>query len=103
MPPQLISDHQEEIFLGPSQLQKLDQFQPVLASGRFMKNLRFSTFCITFTHFLFEFLKDFIFLECLDPQDYFGTNSSRIHPVLNEKNIASRKWSYQFNFYCIVI
>ena len=27
----------------------------------------------------------FIFSESLDPQDHFGTNSSRIHPVLTKK------------------
>ena len=50
---------QEEIFPGPSQLQKLNQFKPVLASVKFIKNIKFSTFHINFTHLQFEFLKDF--------------------------------------------
>ena len=42
---------QEDIFPGPSQLQKLNQFEPVLVSAKFMKNLKFSNFHINFTHF----------------------------------------------------
>ena len=44
---------------GPSQLQKLNQFKPVLASGKNLKNLKFPPFHTNFTHFYFEFLKDF--------------------------------------------
>ena len=47
---------QVEIFPGPSQLQKAEL---VLVSGKFMKNLKFPTSRIYFTHFHFEFLKDF--------------------------------------------
>ena len=93
---------QEEILPGPSQLQKLNQFKPVLASGKNLKNLKFPPFCTNLTHFNFKFLKDFIFSESMDPQDHYGTHGSRIHPVLTEKNIAPRKWLYQFDFYCTV-
>ena len=93
---------QEETFPGPSQLQKLNQFKPVLASGKNPKNIKFLPFCTNFTHFYFEFLKIFIFSESMDPQDHYGTCGSRIHPVLTEINIAPRKWMYQFDFYCIV-
>ena len=41
---------QVELFPGPDQLQKLNQFEPVLVSGNFMKNLKFPTFHIDFTH-----------------------------------------------------
>ena len=41
---------QEEIFPGQLQLQKLNQFKPVLASAKFTKNLKFPTFSINFTH-----------------------------------------------------
>ena len=57
---------------------------------------------MNFTHFYYEFLKDFIFSEYLDPQDHFGTNGPRIHPVLAEKNIDPRKWLYQIDSYCMV-
>ena len=50
---------QEEIFPGPSQLQKLNQFKLILASGKNLKNLKFPTFNTIFTHFYCEFLKDF--------------------------------------------
>ena len=33
----------------------------------------------------------FIFSESSDPQDYYGTNGSRIHPVFSELEIAPRK------------
>ena len=90
---------QEDIFPGQLQLQKLNQFKSVLASSyKFMKNLNFLTFSTNFTHFYFEFLN-----ESLDPKDHFGTNGSRIHPVLMKKNITPSKWSYQFDFLCIVI
>ena len=49
---------QEETFPGPSQLQKLNQFKPVLVSGKNPKNLKFPPFCTNFTHFYFNFLKD---------------------------------------------
>ena len=42
---------QVEIFPGQSQLKKLNQFKPVLASGKFKKNLKFPNSCINFTHF----------------------------------------------------
>ena len=45
-----------------------------------------------------NFCKIFIFSESLDPQDHFGTNGLRIHPVLMKKNTAPRKWSYEFVF-----
>ena len=93
---------QEEIFPGPSQLQKLNQFKPGLVSGKNLKNLKFPHFCTNFTHFYFKFLKDFIFSESMDPQDHDGTCRSRIHPVLTEINTTPRKWLYQFNIYCIV-
>ena len=93
----------KDIFLGPSQLQKLNQFKPVLVSGKILKNLKFPTFCTNLTHFYYEFLKDFIFSESLDPQDHYGTNRYRIHPVFAELGIAPRKQSYDLNFYCIVI
>ena len=50
---------QVEIFPGPIQLQKLNQFKPVLVSDNLMKNLKFPTSHINFTHFHLEFLKDF--------------------------------------------
>ena len=71
-------DHPRGNFPGPSQLQKLNQFQPVLVSGKNLKNLKFSPFCTNFTHFYFEFLKIFIFSESMDPQDHYGTHGSRI-------------------------
>ena len=40
---------QVELFPKPDQLQKLGQFEPVLALGNFIKNLKFQTFCINFT------------------------------------------------------
>ena len=45
----------------------------------------------------------FIFLESLEPQAHFGTNSSRIHLVFAELEIVPRKWLYNLNFYCIAI
>ena len=78
---------QVEIFPGPSQLQKLNQFKPVLASGKFMKNLNFPTSCINFTHFYFEFLKDFYIFRISGPSGSLWyqwlQDSSSIHWVRN--------------------
>ena len=57
----------EDIFPEPSQLQKLNQFKPVLASGKILKNLKFPTFCTNLTHFYYKFLKDFYIFRILGP------------------------------------
>ena len=83
-----------------------DDLEPVLTSFgiiTFDENVQFQTFCTNLTHFYYDFLKDFYIFRISGSSGSFGTNGSRIHPVLAEKNIASRKWLYQFDFYCIVI
>ena len=90
---------QEEFSQSNCRCKNLNQFEAVLVSAEFMKNLKFPTFGTSNANFQ----KIFIFSGSLDPQDHFGTNGSRIHPVLTKKSIAPRKWLYQFNFYCILI
>ena len=58
---------QEETFTGPSQLEKLNQFKPVLASGKNPKSLKFPPFCTNVTHFYFKFLKDFYIFRIHGP------------------------------------
>ena len=44
-------DHPRRIFPEQLQLQNLNQFEPVLASAEFTKNLKFPTFNTNFTHY----------------------------------------------------
>ena len=72
MPAQLISRPAKKKFShDPLSCKRLNQFKPVLMS------------------------------ESVDPQDDYGTHRFRIHPVLTEKNIALRKWLYQFDSFSI--
>ena len=57
----------EETFPGPSQLQKLNQFKPVVVSAKNPKNLKFPPFHTNFTHSYFEFLKDFYIFRIHGP------------------------------------
>ena len=63
MPPQLISRPPKKIFSQGNCSSKIqtsfNQFQPVLASAEFMKNLKFPNFSTNFTHFYSELLKYF--------------------------------------------
>ena len=45
--------------------------EPVIASAESTKNLKFPTFSTTFTHFYFEFLKDFYIFRISEPQESF--------------------------------
>ena len=47
-------------FPGPLHLQ---QFKPVLASCKILKNLKFPTFCTNLTYFHYKFLKDFLYFQ----------------------------------------
>ena len=75
---------QEETFPGPSQLQKLNQFKPVLASGKNPKNLKFSTFNTIFTHFYFKFLKDFYIFRI------HGPSGSLWYPRIKDSSSINR-------------
>ena len=75
---------QEETFPGPSQLQKLNQFKPVLASGKILKNLKFLPFCTNFTHFYFKFLKDIYIFRI------HGPSGSLWYPLIQDSSSISR-------------
>ena len=70
MPPQLISRPPKKKFSQDNCSCKNNQFKPVLASAEFMKNLKFPTFNINFTHF-FEFLKEFYIFRISGPPGSF--------------------------------
>ena len=89
---------QEEIFPGPSQLQKLNQLKPVLASAKSTKNLKFSNFCTNFTHFKFEFLTIFYIFRISEPSGSFLYQCSRIHPVLMEKRYCPQEMIISIQF-----
>ena len=82
---------QEDIFPVSSQLQKLNQFEPVLAAAEFMKNLKFPTFCINFTHFYLEFLKDFYIFRILRPSGSFWYQWLQDSSTINEEKICPRE------------
>ena len=57
----------EEISQDHLSCKKLNQFKPVLASGKNLKKLKFPPFCTNLTHFYFEFLKDFYIFRIHGP------------------------------------
>ena len=68
---------------------KLNQFKPVLASGKNLKNLKFPPFCTNLTHIYFKFLKDFYIFRIHGPsgslwypwtQDSSSTNREKYCP-----------------------
>ena len=93
---------QEEIFPGPSQLQKLNQFKPVLASGKNLKNLKFPPFHTNFTHFYFEFLKDFYIFRIHGPSGLLWYLWIQDSSSINREKYCPQEIVYQFDFYCIV-
>ena len=98
-----LQDHPRRNFPRTTAAAKTDQFKPVLASAESIKNLKCPNFSTNFTHFCFEFLKDFYIFRISGCPGSFWYQWLQDSSSINEKNIAPRKWSYQFDFYCIVI
>ena len=82
---------QEEIFPGSSQAAKLNQFKPVFTSVKLMKSLKFPMFCINFTHFWFEFLKDFYIFRISGPSGSFWYQQLQDSSSINEEKYCSQE------------
>ena len=81
----------QEIFPGQLQLQKLNQFEPVLVSAESMKNLKFTTFSTNFTHFYFEFLKDFYIFRISGPPGSFWNQWLQDSSSINEEKYCPQE------------
>ena len=86
MPPQLISRPPKKIFTQSNCSCKYpNQFEPVLASVESMKNLKFPTFSTNFTHFYFEFLKDFYIFRVSESPGLFLYQQLQDSSSINEE------------------
>ena len=79
-------------------VQKLNQFIPVLALAELTKNLKFSTFCINFTQFCFEFLKEFYIFRISGPSGSFWYQWLQDSSSINEEKYCSKEIAVSIQF-----
>ena len=89
------------LLLGPSTTvaaKKLNQFEPVLVSAESTKNLKFPTFSPNFTHFYFEFLKDFYIFRISGPPGSFWYQQLQNSSSINKKKYCNHEMAVSIQF-----
>ena len=89
---------QEEFSQSNCSCKNLNQFEPVLASTEFTKNLKFQTFSTNFTHFYFEFLKDFYTFRIPGPSGSFCYQQLKDSSSINGKKYCLQEMVVSIQF-----